>query len=282
MKQDSKLNVDLHSHSTISDGVLSPSEVAARAHVNGVQVWALTDHDELEGLSQAAQTAQALGMRFIAGVEISVTWAGRTIHIVGLNIDPANTTLGAGLVDLRKGRTVRAKEMAKRFDALGIFGSFEGALPYARNPELISRTHFARFLIERGYCKNMQAVFNTYLGDSKPANVPVQWVSLKEAIDWIVGAGGRAVIAHPGRYEYTRLQYGALFDEFKALGGTGIEVITGSHTVNQYREYADIARHYGFLASRGSDFHSPDESRMDIGRLPALPRDLTPVWHDWV
>src|SRR5690606_8263265 len=175
------LNVDLHSHSTISDGVLSPAEVAGRAHAKGVQVWALTDHDELAGLPQAGQHARALGMQFIAGVEVSVTWAKQTIHIVGLNIDPDDAALGAGLAGLRTGRIERAKEMAKRFDALGIPGSFEGALPYARNPELISRTHFARFLIERGYCKNMQMVFDKYLGDNKPANVRVQWVSLQKA-----------------------------------------------------------------------------------------------------
>ncbi len=282
MSKGLRLNVDLHSHSTVSDGVLSPVEVAARAHANGVQVWALTDHDELAGLAQAGERARALGLKFIPGVEVSVTWAKQTIHIVGLNIDPNDVALSAGLARLRTGRIERAKEMARRFDKLGIFGSFEGALPYAGNPELISRTHFARFLIERGYCKNMQMVFDTYLGDDKPANVRVQWVSLQEAVRWITNAGGRAVIAHPGRYAYSPLQYGALFDEFKELGGEGIEVITGSHTVAQYRQYADIARHYGLLASCGSDFHSPVESRMDLGALPELPRDLKPVWHDWV
>lgn len=275
------LNADLHSHSTISDGVLTPAEIAIRAHANGVGMWALTDHDELSGLAEAGQAARALGLRFIPGVEISVTWANQTVHIVGLNIDPGNQALSGALVGIRAGRMARAKEIARRLEAQGIPGSLEGALPYAANPESISRTHFARFLIERGYCKNMQMVFDKYLGDKKPAGVRVQWAKLDDAVDWITGAGGRAVIAHPGRYTYSATQYGALFDQFKQSGGEGIEVITGSHTPDQYRQYAVIARQYGFLASRGSDFHSPTESRIDLGGLPSLPADLKPVWHDW-
>ncbi|HEY9279937.1 MAG TPA: 3',5'-nucleoside bisphosphate phosphatase [Eoetvoesiella sp.] len=278
----SSLNVDLHCHSAVSDGVLTPADIAARAHANGVQVWALTDHDELLGLSLAGATARALGMRFIPGVEISVTWANQTVHILGLNIDPDNAALRAGLAVVRAGRIKRAKEIATRLDALGMTGSLEGVLPYVSNPELISRTHFARFMVKQGYCKTMQAVFDKYLGDGKPASVRVQWASLEEAVAWVTNAGGRAAIAHPGRYAYSSTQYGALFDQFKQMGGEGIEVITGSHTVAQYSQYAQIARNYGFLASRGSDFHSPGESRIDLGCLPALPSDLKPIWHDWV
>lgn len=221
-------------------------------------------------------------MVFVPGVEVSVTWAKQTVHILGLGINELDTKLNAGLEGIRSGRLVRAQEMAKRLAAMGVPGSYEGALPYAANPLLISRTHFARFLVEQGYCKNMQMVFDKYLGENKPANVPVHWSTLEEAVDWIRGANGRAVIAHPGRYEYTAMQFNALFDRFKELGGEGIEVVTGSHTPDQYAEYARVARRYGFMASCGSDFHSPKEMRLDLGELPPLPSGLTPVWHDWI
>jgi predicted metal-dependent phosphoesterase TrpH len=262
------LNIDLHCHSTVSDGALAPRDVAQRAHANGVDVWALTDHDEVGGLAEAASAAQDLGMRFSTGVEISVTWAGLTVHI-------------AGLRKTRSGRAERAKRIGERLAEMGMPGAYEGALPFAGNPELISRTHFARYLVEAGYCPDVQAVFTKHLGDDRPGHVPMQWATLAEAVGWIRGAGGRAVIAHPGRYKYTPLQFAALFDEFLQLGGEGIEVTTGSHTVEEARQYAEVARRYGFLASRGSDFHSPKESRIDLGRLPSLPSDLKPVWHDW-
>ena len=269
------LNIDLHCHSTVSDGALAPRDVAQRAHANGVDVWALTDHDEVGGLAEAASAAQDLGMRFSTGVEISVTWAGLTVHIVGLQFDPNNADLVAGL------RQTRAKRIGDRLADMGMPGAYEGALPFAGNPELISRTHFARYLVEAGYCPDVQTVFTKHLGDDRPGHVPMQWATLAEAVGWIRGAGGRAVIAHPGRYKYTPLQFAALFDEFLQLGGEGIEVTTGSHTVEEARQYAEVARRYGFLASRGSDFHSPKESRIDLGRLPSLPSDLKPVWHDW-
>jgi predicted metal-dependent phosphoesterase TrpH len=282
MTRAAALNVDLHCHSSVSDGVLEPAQVAARAHANGVQMWALTDHDELSGVAAAAQAAGEAGMQFIPGVEISATWASQTVHIVGLGVDPGHPGLNAGLAGIRASRVGRARKLAQRLEDLGIAGSYEGALRYAANPALVSRTHFARFLVDQGYCKNMQAVFDKYLGDRKPANVAVQWSALADAVDWITAAGGRAVIAHPGRYAYSLVQSAALFDRFKELGGVAIEVITGSHHPDQYRQYADVARHYGFLASCGSDFHSPSESRIDLGSLPALPGDLRPVWYDWV
>lgn len=276
------LNVDLHSHSTMSDGVLAPAGVAERAGVNGVQVWALTDHDEVAGLPEAQKAAQAAGMQFVPGVEVSVAWARRTVHILGLGIDFTKPGLVAGLSGIRARRVERAKEMAKRLDASGISGSYEGALSYAANPSSISRTHFARFMVAKGYCKNMRMAFDKYLGDNKSASVPLSGPTLEEAVSWITGAGGRAVIAHPGCYSYSAIEFDALFDQFKQVGGVAIEVITGSHYPNQYREYADVARHYGFLASCGSDFHSPSESRMDLGALPRLPAGVKPVWHDWV
>lgn len=221
-------------------------------------------------------------MFFVPGVEISVTWAKQTVHVLGLGINELDDTLNAGLAGIRGGRMVRAREMADRLAAMGVPGSYEGALPYAANPELISRTHFARFLIEQGYCKNMQMVFDKYLGENKAANVQVHWSTLEQAVGWIRGAGGRAAIAHPGRYGYSPMQFDALFEQFKDLGGAAIEVITGSHTPDQYVEYAGVARRYGFMASCGSDFHSPTEAKLDLGELPPLPADLTPVWHDWI
>jgi len=274
-------NVDLHCHSRVSDGVLSPRDVAARAFANGVDMWALTDHDEVGGLAEAGASAAELGLRFITGVEISVTWAAQTVHIVGLGFDATNTGLVEGLRATRAGRADRARRIGERLADMGMPGAFEGALPFAGNPELISRTHFARYLVEAGYCPDVQTVFNKYLGDDCPGQVAIQWATLAEAIGWIRGAGGRAVIAHPGRYKYTPLQFDALFDEFLALGGEGIEVNTGSHTAEEARRYADVARQRGFLASCGSDFHSPQESRLDLGQLPPLPPDLRTVWHDW-
>ncbi|HYG44548.1 MAG TPA: 3',5'-nucleoside bisphosphate phosphatase [Bordetella sp.] len=275
-------NVDLHCHSTVSDGVLPPAEVARRAHANGVDVWALTDHDEVGGLAQADAAARELGMRFITGTEISVTWAGQTVHIVGLGFDAANAALVQGLRDTRAGRAERARRMGQRLADMGMPGAYEGALPFAGNPELVSRTHFARYLVQAGYCPDVQTVFNKYLGDDCPGHVPMQWATLADAVSWIRNAGGRAVIAHPGRYKYSPLQFNALFDEFLQCGGVGIEVTTGSHTADEARQYAGVARRFGFLASRGSDFHSPHESRADLGSLPPLPDDLKPVWHDWL
>ncbi|MGB6009559.1 PHP domain-containing protein [Castellaniella sp.] len=276
------LNIDLHSHSRQSDGVLSPADVAARAHANGVDWWALSDHDETSGLSEAAQAARDLGMGFIPGVEISVTFCGKTVHIVGLRIDPADAALAAGLADIRRSRFDRARLMAECLAGCGIAGAFEGALRHVDNPDLISRVHFARHLLEQGHVKSLQQAFDRYLGENKRAFVPIQWASLEQAVGWIHGAGGKAVIAHPGRYKYTPQQRSALFQTFKDLGGQGIEVVTGSHTPAQYEQYARLAAEYGFQASRGSDFHAPGVGRVDLGRMPDLPGSLVPVWRDWI
>jgi 3',5'-nucleoside bisphosphate phosphatase len=273
---------DLHCHSTVSDGVFAPDEIAHRAKNAGVTLWSLTDHDELSGQKLAMETARQIGLQYLTGVEISVTWAHQTVHIVGLGVDPEDATLTEGLRRTRAGRADRAKRIGDRLEALGMPGAFEGALPFAGNPELISRTHFARYLVQAGYFTEVQDVFDRLLKDDGPAHEPMQWASLGAALTWIRGAGGVSVIAHPGRYRYTATQFGAFFEEFKDLGGQGIEVVTGSHTPAQFKEYAQIARHYGFQASCGSDFHSPNESRVQLGGLPALPGDLTPVWHGLV
>ncbi|GAA4012195.1 3',5'-nucleoside bisphosphate phosphatase [Actimicrobium antarcticum] len=274
-------NIDLHCHSTFSDGLLAPEEVAARAKANGVDVWALTDHDEVSGIAAARQAAQALDLRFMTGVEISVTWGGETVHIVGLQIDETNAALINGLNATRCGREGRAHEMAAQLAIAGIPDAFAGALKFVGNPDLISRTHFARYIIELGVCADVSGVFSRYLIEGKPGFVPHRWATLQEAVEWIRGAGGTAVVAHPGRYAFTDMQQTALFDEFIQHGGRAIEVITGSHTVDQYDIYARLANRFGLRASRGSDFHGPGESRIDLGALPPLPASVTPVWADW-
>jgi predicted metal-dependent phosphoesterase TrpH len=276
------LNVDLHSHSNVSDGVLAPAAVAAYARKAGVDVWALTDHDEVGGIAKAREAAISLGLRFVPGVEISVTWAGETVHIVGLQIDEANATLVQGLASTRHGRDARGREMAAQLARAGIPGAYEGALKYVGNPDLMSRTHFARYLVECGACATIPEVFRKYLVEGKPGYVPHRWASLAQAVKWIRDAGGIPVIAHPGRYKFSPTAEGALFDEFKQLGGSAIEVVTGSHTPDQYQTYADVANRYGFLASRGTDFHAPGESRVEFALLPPLPARVKPIWHDWV
>jgi predicted metal-dependent phosphoesterase TrpH len=272
---------DLHCHSTASDGVLAPAAVVERAAANGVAVLALTDHDELAGLPAAAVAAHAAGIRLVAGVEVSITWNDTTIHVVGLGVDPANATLASNLDRVRSSRGRRAERIAGELSRIGIEGSLEGAYAYAENPKVIGRTHFARFLVERGIAADVAAVFRRYLARGKPGYVPHQWATLADAVEWIRVSGGRAVVAHPGRYKLSRAELRCLLGEFKAAGGEGIEVVTGSHTPAQYGEFARLAREFEFLASRGSDFHGPQESLADLGRLPPLPADLKPVWHDW-
>ncbi len=278
MSSFSTLNADLHCHSVVSDGTLTPEALAERAKANGVNLWALTDHDELGGQQRAREAAKTLNIDYVSGVEISVTWAGQTTHIVGLGIDTNHLGIVEGLRRTRGGRGERAKLMAEQLLKAGIPGAYEGALHFAGNPELISRTHFARYLVEQGVCRDTEEVFKKYLVENKPGFVPHQWATLDDAVAWIRAAGGVAVIAHPGRYNLSALQMSELYEHFKEIGGLGIEVITGSHSPDQYTTYGKIAQKYGFLASRGSDFHDPSESHIDLGTLPHLPDHLTPVW----
>jgi predicted metal-dependent phosphoesterase TrpH len=272
------LNADLHCHSVVSDGTLPPETLAQRAQSNGVELWSLTDHDEVDGQQRAAKAAQALGLDYLSGCEISVSFAGVTVHIVGLGFDADDAALRAGLAATRGGRDQRAREMSDALAKVGIKNAFEGALRYVGNPALISRTHFARHLVDSGVCSDTNEVFRRFLTEGKPGYVPHRWAALGDAVRWITQAGGMAVIAHPGRYRFTPTEEYALFSEFIAHGGRGVEVVTGSHTTADYQKYADMALEFGLLASRGSDFHSPDESHTDLGALPDLPGQLTPVW----
>lgn len=272
------LNPDLHCHSVVSDGTLEPEALAQRARANGVDLWSLTDHDEVGGQQRATAAALAQGMAYLTGVEISVTFAGTTVHVVGLGFDAQDERLVAGLRSTRGGRGERAQEMAGQLAQAGIPGAYEGALRYVGNPELISRTHFARFLVEAGVCRDTAEVFRKYLVEGKPGFVPHRWATLGDAVRWIREAGGLAVIAHPARYGFSANEEYALFSEFQQHGGQGVEVVTGSHTTAECAVYAGMAREFGLAASRGSDFHSPNESHTDLGKLPPLPGDLQTVW----
>ena len=276
---DSVVNPDLHCHSTFSDGLLTPAEVVRRAHANGVDLLALTDHDEVGGLAEARATAAGLGLRFVDGVEISVSWGDdTTLHIVALGIDPTNPALLAGLAQVRSGRDARAAQMSAELDKVGIHGAYQGALRYVGNPALVSRSHFARYIVEMGHAKDVKTVFDHWLAKGKPGYVAHSWATLEQALDWIHAAGGVAVLAHPSRYRLGNKELRRLLVRFRELGGEGIEVLSGSHSDEETSEFARYAREFGFLASRASDFHGPGESRVDLGKLSQLPADLTPVW----
>ncbi|MBK9605536.1 MAG: PHP domain-containing protein [Betaproteobacteria bacterium] len=272
---------DLHCHSTVSDGTLTPTAIVERAAARGVDVLALTDHDEIAGLDEARLAAAGAGLRFIDGTELSVSWRDLTLHIVGLGIDPHSAVLVEGMRVIRSGRLGRARLIGKALERVGIVGAFEGAARFAANEQLLSRTHFARFLVEAGHVKDVRDVFKRYLTPGKPGYVEHEWASLADVVNWIHGAGGQAVLAHPGRYKINRQGMRELLAEFRDRGGDAIEVLTSSHTHAQYAEYAGYALHFGFLASCGSDYHGPGESWMDFGDLPPMPPGLTPVWHAW-
>ena len=275
------IDFDLHCHSAVSDGALEPEAVVERAAAQGVQVLALTDHDEIGGLALAREAARVAGITFVDGVEVSVTWRGGTVHVVGLRIDPAHPVLTCGLESVRSGRVARARRMAEDLAAAGIEGSFDGALKYAANRSMVGRTHFARFLAEIGAVPDFKSAFKRYLVPGKPGYVPHQWADLATAVGWIRAAGGRAVLAHPGRYGLSAGALEDLLGEFRAAGGEAIEVVTGSHSPDQYALFAALADKHAFLASRGSDFHAPGDGNADFGKLPPLAAHLRPVWHDW-
>jgi 3',5'-nucleoside bisphosphate phosphatase len=277
------VRADLHSHSRHSDGTLTPRGLIERAAARGVELFALTDHDELLGLDEAACAAVELGVQLVPGVEVSVTWAARTIHVVGLGVDRDHPELKAGLARVRAGRHERAREMSDELARVGIDGALEGALAHVTNPDMISRTHFARHLVASGVCRDMRDVFSRYLTEGKPGYVPHRWATLADAIQWINAAGGVAVLAHPGRYSIGELALIELLTQFRATGGTAIEVSTSSHTSAERRHFGALAQQFGLEASGGSDFHGPGESPgVELGLVAELPAGLTPVWHRFV
>lgn len=274
-------NYDLHNHSFFSDGLLSPTQLIELCARTGVDAVALTDHDTTDGLEEAGEAATRHGIRFIGGVEISVSWGETAIHVVGLDVDPQSPVLRAGLAGIREGRMGRAERIGKALEALGHAGTFDGAYALAENESMLGRTHFARHLVERGVAKDIQGAFDKFLARGKPAYVAHQWAELEDAIGWIRKAGGVAVLAHPGRYKLKPMAMGELLEAFKRLGGEAIEVVTGSHRPEQYAAWSRVVEEYGFLASRGSDYHGPGESPHEPGTLPELPAKLTPVWTKW-
>jgi 3',5'-nucleoside bisphosphate phosphatase len=271
-------NVDLHCHSTASDGLLAPADVARRAAANGVELLALTDHDDIAGLPAARSAAAEAGMAFVSGVEISIEWEETQIHIVGLNFDPENAALNAGLATIRAGRIERALRMSAALEKIGIADAYAGANRYAENPNLISRAHFARYLVEAGVCKDVRSVFESYLVPGRPGYVDHRWAELADSVAWITDAGGVAVVAHPARYKISSGAMRRFLADFRDTGGQAIEVVSGSHSLDDVGTYGRLAREFGFYASRGSDFHGPKESYVDLGMLGYLPDGLKPVW----
>jgi 3',5'-nucleoside bisphosphate phosphatase len=272
---------DLHCHSTLSDGLLTPSQVVRRAAERGVDVLALTDHDEVAGLAEARVAAREAGVQFVAGSELSVSWQDSTVHVVALGIDAENAMLVRGLEHVRTSRDARAQRIGESLAAAGIPNALEGALAYVTSERLISRTHFARHLINAGHARDMKDAFKRFLTTGNPGHVPHTWASLPDAVDWIHAAGGQAVIAHPGRYKLTRAELRALVGEFRDLQGDALEIVSPSHTPAQYAEFATLARAFGLKGSCGTDFHGPGESRLDFGELPPLPAGVDPVWSAW-
>ncbi len=271
---------DLHAHSTASDGALSPAELVRQARACGVKNLALTDHDTTDGLAEARASAEENGITLIPGIELSVTWQQRCIHIIGLNIDPDYAPLQEGIVGLRNMRLSRAVEMGARLQKKGIENAYEGALQLA-GKGMITRTHFARYLVDHGHAGSFQNAFDRFLGAGKPGFVVTRWTDLEEAIGWINGAGGTAVVAHPLRYKLTGAWLCRLLDAFKQCGGVGIEIVCGSSSGNDIRCAAEQARRFDLLGSVGSDYHSPEKPWIQLGRLPPLPNSITPVWSVW-
>jgi len=274
-------NFDLHNHSTSSDGLLSPTELIELASRTGADAIALTDHDTTTGLAEAAEAARAAGIGFVPGVEVSVTWGETVLHVVGLQIDPESAELRQGLDSIRAGRLGRAKRIGDALARLGFANTFDAALALAKDERMLSRTHFARHLVERGAVRDIQAAFDKYLAKGKPAYVSHRWAELENAVRWIRASGGTAVLAHPGRYDLKPMMREEMLKQFKALGGAAIEVVTGSHRPEQYALWQREALEHGFLASRGADYHGPGESPCEPGRLPPLHGSLTPVWSTW-
>ncbi|MES9964198.1 MAG: PHP domain-containing protein [Candidatus Sedimenticola sp. 20ELBAFRAG] len=275
------LLIDLHSHSTASDGTLSPTELFELAASKGVNILALTDHDTTEGLAEAELAAIETGVCLVPGVEVSVTWNAQVVHLVGLGVDPENTELQDGLAKLREFRDWRAEEIGRRLEKEGVRGSFEGARALS-NGRLISRTHFARFLVEKGYAPDTRKVFKRFLTRGNPGHVPGQWAELGEAVSWIRAAGGQAVLAHPARYKLTRTKLRRLIKEFKAAGGEAIEVVSGSHSRDENYTMARHAKDFDLKGSCGSDYHGPENQWTDLGRLEPMPDSVRPVWDGWI
>lgn len=273
-------NYDLHCHSSFSDGTLPVEALVHLAVEQGVDVLALTDHDSTEGVALAQSVAASTVLQLVAGVEISATWEGRTVHIIGLNIDISSPLLQMGLQGLRDQRNRRAKVIIERLEKKGIKGVAEGIEQLVEG-SILSRTHFARYLVQAGYAKDMAQAFKKFLTKGAPAYVAGGWAPMREVVEWIQSAGGKAVIAHPGRYKLGSGRLRQLVADFRECGGDAIEVYSGSQPREDSWRFTRLSREFGLLASVGSDYHGPEQHWVQLGRMPKLPAECAPIWQDW-
>ncbi|MGR9051935.1 MAG: PHP domain-containing protein [Gammaproteobacteria bacterium] len=268
---------DLHCHSTASDGALTPTALVERANSLGVTSLALTDHDTTAGLAEARKATRAIGITLIPGIELSASWNEQCVHIVGLGIDPENPALKNGCVKIHDVRIERAERMSHKLEKKRIYGAFD-AVVNAAGEGMITRTHFADFLVSHQHVSTQQEAFDRFLGRGKPAYVATEWTELEQAVAWITGAGGVAVLAHPLRYQFTATRLRKLLTNFKDVGGQGIEVVCGRNDPEDIRISAGYARQFALAGSVGSDFHNPEYEWIELGRLSPLPESVTPVW----
>ena len=269
------MNIDFHSHSTCSDGALTPAELVERAGAQGVTALSITDHDTVAAYGQEGM--DTFGVELIPGVEFSTRWQGKGVHVVGLNIDPQSRVIAEGVALHRAARAARAAKIAERLEKRGLSGCLEGARALAGDAA-VGRPDFARFLVAAGHVPSVEAAFKQYLGDGKVGDVREHWADLAEVIRWIREAGGIAVLAHPLKYGLTRSKLKRLLEAFIAAGGEGLEVVSGQQVRRCTQDLGRLCRELGLLASRGSDFHAPGAPWAELGRVPELPADVTPVW----
>jgi predicted metal-dependent phosphoesterase TrpH len=272
------MNVDLHCHSNLSDGSLSPAELIDLAIERKIDILAITDHDNVDCYTEISAPQEQLTL--ISGVEFSTTWRNIGVHIVGLNMDLKNPDLAKGIEFQSAARAQRAKLIDKKLHSLGFEGCLEGANRISSGNQ-VGRPHFAQYLVEIGAVSNVQQAFKRYLGAGKAGDIKQQWASLGDVISWIRGAGGVAVLAHPTKYKMTRTKLCLLLEDFIGLGGEAMEVISGSQTPSETQSMARLCKQYNLLASRGSDFHSPGQPWAALGKTPELPADCKPVWSIW-
>ncbi len=276
--QETDFCIDLHCHSTASDGALSPADLVDRAAAKGVTHLALTDHDTVAGLSAAASSAAQKGISLIAGTELSCVWRSHTVHIVGLDFDPENTDFRNALERQNRNRWARAGAIADKLSKTGVENLLDKATTKAGG-DVPGRPHFARALIDEGVVKDSAQAFKRYLGQGKPGDVKAFWPELGEVVQWILGAGGVAVLAHPRKYKLTATRLRALVSDFKSAGGKAMEVSISGQSSGDLGFIAELCRRENLLASQGSDFHFPGAPWCELGRIAKMPDGIEPVWH---
>lgn len=272
-----ELSIDLHTHSTCSDGALAPEALVERAAAAGIEVLALTDHDTIRGLAAADRRARALGVDLVAGVEISASWRGQSIHVLGLWIDPESAPLRAALDGQAAHRALRMRKICARLGDLGLPGGRLLAAVEAQ-PGLPTRSHLAAALVADGIVSRTDEAFRKYLKRGRAAHVAADWPALAVVVGWILAAGGVPCLAHPARYTLSAGARRQLLAEFAASGGTSIEVVTGANAAHHIDACAQLALRFGFAGSVGSDFHDPESTWNPLGRLAKLPHGVIPVW----